>query len=281
MRFNKIVLSVLLLQLVITASAFEKSWVLGLRADFGGSLTVPSIPLVDLKQLNPAATNMTGMLSPLVMGGQLTVGYIFDTNELFPAIPEDSVFSGIGLHGYLGFGQGNTSQKISALVGSDPIEIFMVVDFEPILNFGVEGEAYFFNNRFSVGLGLGTKMIADMTPQYLVYSTDPKLSQIDTEVGTIIVSPDMMTKMNAFAFSSKLDLAYHVPILPTTELILGFFTQFNVYQPKYLTVPPSLIEVAEEAAALAGTEFNIDRPFPDYWLNSLDFGATLGFLFRL
>ncbi len=277
---KKTVLVLLLCTVVFSASAFDKGWVLGLRADFGGALTLPSIPLEDLKKLNPLAEGMYGGLSNLLMGGQVSVGYIFDTNELFPGLEKDSAFSGIGVNAYLGFGQGNASQKISAVVdGTDPpqpLDIFIVVDYLPVISFGVEADALFFDNRFSVGLGLGAKMIADFTPEYLAYATDNIFASgnSSSEVGTIIVSEEMMTQMNAFMLSTKVEVGYHVPLMPTTELVLGFFTQFNLYKPKYLTVPASL-------AAMGGLDPSKLLPSPNFWLNTLDFGVNLGFLIRL
>ncbi len=277
---KKIILTVLICNIVVGAFAFDKGWTLGLRADFGGSLTLPSIPQEDLLKLNPLAKSMTGGLSNLLTGAQVSLGYIFDSNELFPGLNDSSAFSGVGVNAYLGFGQGNATEKISAVVeGTDPpqpLDIFIVVDYLPVISFGVEGEALFFKNRFSVGLGLGAKMIADMTPEYLAYATDNIFANgnSSSEVGTIIVTEEMMTKMNAFMFSTKLDLGYHVPILPTTELVLGFFTQFNLYKPKYLTVPASL-------ASMGGLDPSTPLASPNFWLNSLDFGVNLGFLFKL
>ncbi len=284
LKFKKIVFAVLLLNVVFFTFAFEKGPVLGLNANFSGSVTLPSIPLEDLHKLNPLATNMAGFISPMLSGGQVTVGYIFDSQDWFPSLTDNSVLSGFGLYGYLGVGQGNTSQKITAQVspGGGSFDIFMIVNFLPTINFGAEFEVLLFENRFSVGLGLGTRAIVDMSPSYLVYSTKPDV--VGTEVGEIIINPDMMLKMNAFAFTTKLDLAYHVPILPTTELVLGVYTQFNAYKPKYLTVPPSLLEMATAGMTTEQKDQfykDITSPFPNYWLNSLDFGLTIGLMFVL
>lgn len=284
LKLKKVFLAVLLINVVFFAHAFEKGPVLGVNANFSGSVTLPSIPLEDLHKLNPLATNMGGFISPMLLGSQVNVGYIFDAQDWFPSLSDDSVLSGFGIHGYLGFGQGNTSQKITAQVapGGDSFDIFMIVNFLPTINFGAEFEVLMFENRFSVGLGLGSRAIVDMSPSYLVYSTKPDV--VGTEVGEIIINPDMMLKMNAFALTAKLDLAYHVPILPTTELVLGVFGQFNAYKPKYLTVPPSLLEMATTGMTDAEKEqFNkdINSPFPNYWLNSLDFGLTVGLMFAL
>ncbi len=274
---KKMLFILLLSTIVFSASAFEKGWVLDLRADFSGSLTLPSIPLEDLKELNPLAKDMTGSLSSMLVGGQVAVGYIFDSKDIFPVLKEDSVFSGMAVKGYLAFGQGNTSQKIIAEDEDtgEALDIFIVVDYLPIINLGVETEALFFDNRLSIGLGVGARMIADFVPSYLAYSTSPIFAgDLTSEVGEIIVSEEMINSMNAFAFSSKLDLAYNIPLMPTTELVLGLFTQFNLYKPMALTVPASLAE-------MGGLDSSKPLPSPNYWLNSLDFGATLGFLVKL
>lgn len=275
-KMKRILILIVLLNTVFVASAFEKGWTLGLKADVGGSFTLPSIPIESLKVLNPMASKMSGFLSAMLLGGQATVGYIFDSQDWIPSLAEDSVLSGFAVNGYLGIGQGSTCQKISADVSGEALDIYMIVNFLPTLNLGAEFEVLMFENRFSVGIGLGTKAILDMSPAYLVYSTAPDV--IKTEVGEVIVPPEMMLKMNAFGFSANLNVGYSVPILPTTELVLGGYFQFNAYKPKYLTVPPSLKKMAIDNGA---TEEALNAPFPKYWLNSLDFGINCGLMFRL
>ncbi len=272
--FKRFFLVIILLNFTLLLSAFDKGWTLGLQADVGGSYTMPSIPLEDLQILNPMAKKMTGMLSAMLMGGELSVGYIFDSQDWIPTLSKDSVVSGFAINGYVGMGQGSTVQKITAEATGVEFDIFMVVDFLPTVNAGAEFEVLLFENRFSVGLGLGTKAILDMTPAYLVYAS----AVLDTEVGEIIVPPDLMMKMNPFAFSANLNLGYNVPILPTTELVLGAYAQFNLFKPKYLTVPASLLDMAVTNGA---DPEKLRSPFPNYWLNSLDFGVNIGFLFRL
>ncbi len=282
--YKKALLVALLFTAISSVHSFEKGWVFGLRADFGGALTLPSISETTLKYMNPLATGMSGFLSGLLIGGEASAGYIFTSSELFD-IPTDHAFSGIGVHGYLGVGMGNVSQKISAEQNGQPLDIFIVVDYTPVVNFGVKGHALFFDNRLSVGLGLGGKAVLDYTPQYLVYSTVPSI--IPTEIGTVIVPDDLLTKMNPLSFSSRLEVNYAIPILPTTEFMMGFYTQFNIFSPGYLTVPPSLeaiaqsnrpgiVEQGEDAPLL-----DFKQPFDDYFINSLDFGINIGIALKI
>lgn len=257
-----------------TLFSFDSGAHLQLRSDFTGALTLPSISEESLHYLNKRATEMSGIASNLLMGGEVEVGYIFRSDDFF-GLREDNPFSGIGTFLYIGFSQGNTSQKITAEENGEAFDIFISVDFLPVVNFGFTGKAYFFDNRMAVGTSLGARMIADTNPEYLCYSTDPET--IPTEVGTIIVTEDMMKKMNPFMFSAKLFTEYNIEILPTTELVLGLFARYNVYRPKYLTVPPSLLKMAEGD----NPDFDINKAHPDYWINSLDFGVTMGLAFKL
>ena len=215
---------------------------------------------------------MTGMTSSLLISGEMEGGYVFDSNRFF-GLRQGHPFSALGVFAYIGVGQGNTSQKVSANVSGTALDTFMVVDFTPVIDFGLSAKAYFFKNRLALGVGLGGRMIADMSPDYLVYSTDP--NAVPTEVGQIIVTEDMMKKMNPFMFSMKGTVEYNISLIKTTDIVLGWYTRYNLYQPKYLTAPKKLADIA---AANGG---DITQPFPDYWLNSLDFGVNLGFAFKL
>ena len=110
-------------------------------------------------------------------------------------------------------------------------------------------------------------MIADMSPAYLYYFSDPNMK---SGVGEIIVTEDMMKKMNPLMFSVKGTLEYNIPVLDTTDVVLGWYTRYNIYRPKYLTAPAKLAQSAD-----------LSKPVLDYWLNSLDFGINFGFAFKL
>ncbi len=268
------VLLILLFFSAVNLTAFESGFHLQLRSDFAGTLTIPEISDESLVYLNQRATAMDGFTSNILMGGEVEVGYIFRSHDFFN-LSEEAKFSGIGLFLYLGFSQGNTTQKISVEENGEEFDIFISVDFLPVVNFGITGKAYFFNNRLAVGLSAGGRMIADMSPEYLCYSTDPDI--IATEIGQIIVTEDMMDKMNPFMFSSKFLIEYNIHVLPSAELVLGAFARYNIYRPKYLTVPPTLLDMA----VADNPDFDINKKHPDYWINSLDFGVTMGLAFKL
>ncbi|MCI6663066.1 MAG: hypothetical protein MSL09_02465, partial [Spirochaetia bacterium] len=73
---NIAVVLMTLLLVLGNASAFEQGWVLNMKANVGGSLTVPSISDSDLAYLG--ANKMEGTLG-FVPGGKAEVGYIFDS----------------------------------------------------------------------------------------------------------------------------------------------------------------------------------------------------------
>lgn len=247
-------------------AAFEAGPLLYLRADFGGALTTPFISDKSLKKLNTKAEKMSGMMSGLLMSGEIEGGYVFSSNRFF-GLPENHPFSGIGTFACLGVGQGNSAQKITANTGTGKVDTFVSINFMPVVNFGVAAKAYFFGNRFALGLGIGGRMIADTRPSYLYYFSDPNLS---SEVGEIVITEQMMKKMNPLMASIKVLLEYNIPVLGTTDIVMGWYTRYNFYRPKYLTAPGKL-----------ATQADLSSPVFDYWLNSLDFGVNIGLAFKL
>jgi hypothetical protein len=118
-------------------------------------------------------------------------------------------------------------------------------------------------------------MITDMSPEYLSCSTMPDL--ISTEIGRLIITEEMKEQMNPFMISAKFLMEYNIHILPTTEFVLGAYIRYSFYKPGYLTIPPSLLEMALDD----NPAFDINREHPDYWINSLDFGVSIGLAFKL
>ncbi len=274
---KKIMLGIFIVNMVACAFSFEKGWVFGLQADFGGTLSLPDVSEETLKYLNPLATEMSGFLSGLLIGGEASLGYIFDSSDLF-GLPENHSFSGIDVQSYVGVGMGNMSQKTSAVQNGQPIDVFVVVDYTPVVSFGLKTHALFFNNRFSVGVGVGGKALLDYTPQYLLYSSEPGI--IGTEIGTVVVPDELLLKMNPLAFSTRLEIGYSIPILSTTEFLIGFYSQLNLYKPGYLTLPPSLEDLAQ-SNAVPPNSLDFSQEFPDYWLNSFDFGVQIGIALKV
>ena len=266
MKNVKPILCILVFMCAFPLVAFHGGPLLYLRADFGGGITLPSISDKSLKKFNKDAVKMSGMMSALLMSGEVEGGYVFDSNRFF-GLRKKHPFSALGTFVFLGVGQGNSSQKITANTGTTTLDTFVIVDFMPVVNFGASTKAYFFNNRLGIGAGFGGRMIADMSPAYLYYFSDPNMK---SGVGEIIVTEDMMKKMNPLMFSVKGTLEYNIPVLDTTDVVLGWYTRYNIYRPKYLTAPAKLAQSAD-----------LSKPVLDYWLNSLDFGINFGFAFKL
>ena len=127
-------------------------------------------------------------------------------------------------------------------------------------------------------------MIADTTPSYEQYDDKDALG---AEVGTIIVDEWMMKNMNPLMGSFEMLVEYNIPILPTMELILGGYTQFNIFKPKYITMPPKLQESAQQDADKKFEEgkrsepLDLRKPIDSYFINSFDFGLTIALGFKL
>ena len=263
-----------------TTSAFEQGWVLNMKANVGGSLTIPSISDADLAYLG--ANKMEGTLG-FVAAGKAEVGYIFDSPTYFN-LPSDHVFSGVGAFGYIGVGEGFAGQISGTEVSGEQVNVYMNIHYTPVISLGATGKAYFFHNRLAVGLSAGMKMIADTTPSYEQYDDKDALG---AEVGTIIVDEWMMKNMNPFTASFELLVEYNVPILPTMELILGGYTQFNIFKPKYITMPPKLQDSAIQDAEKQFEEgkrsepLDLRKPIDSYFINSFDFGLTIALGFKL
>lgn len=272
---------------LINLSAFEKGWVLNMKGNAGGSLTIPSISDGDLAYLG--ANKMEGTLG-FVAGGLVEVGYIFDSPTFFK-LPEDHWFSGVGAFGHIGVGQGFAGQISGKEVEGEQVNVYMNIHYTPVISLGATGKAYFFDNRLAVGLGIGTKIIADTTPEYEQYA-DKVVEGLEAQVGTIIVDEWMMKNMNPFMASFDFLVEYNVPILPTMELILGGYCEFNIFKPKYITMPPGLVELAkgqvdkeikdaQDKGETPREPLDLRKPIDSYFINSFDFGITIALGFKL
>lgn len=284
-RFDvkKFILIVALALVCLTnAAAFDDGWVLNMKANVGGSLTIPSISDSDLAYLG--ASKMEGTLG-FVPAGKAEVGYIFDSARWFH-LPDDHIFSGVGAFGYIGVGEGFAGQISGKEVGGEDVNVYMNIHYTPVISLGATGKAYFFNNRLAVGLSVGMKMVADTTPEYEMYA-DKEVEGLESQVGTIIVDDWMMKNMNPLMASFDLLLEYNIPILPTMELILGGYTQFSIFKPKYITMPPKLAELAVGDAekqfkdGKRSEPLDLRKPIDSYFINSFDFGLTIALGFKL
>ena len=256
--------------------AFDSGWILNMRANVGGSLTTPFISDADLNRLT--ANKMEGMTS-FIGAGTAEVGYIFD-NVTYFNLPKDNVFSGMGLFGRVGISQGYSGQISGTEVDGQQIDMFVNVYYTPIITLGASTKAYFFDNRLAVGVGLGAKMIADTAPRYEYYSTDP--NAVRAQVGTLIVDDWMKKIMNPFMVSTDIFAEYNVKILPTTELILGGYIGYDIYKPKYITMPDEILKLLDgNSDKIFGHPFDRTKPMDSYFINAFNFGLTFALGFRL
>jgi len=266
----------------LNVHAHDGGFVLNLKVNFSGTQTLPSISQADLDIMG--ATYMKGGMG-FIIDGEAEVGYIFDAEEYFNVLG-DSVFSGMGAFVTIGVGQGHSGQKSGTTLpatGEKPAEVvdlFMNVQYTPVISFSLGTKVYLFKNRMAVGLNVGGKMIADMAPSFEYY-TAQLVEGVDAllpTVGTIIVTDDMMKKMNPFMISLKANIEYYQPIVERMELILGGYASYNFYAPGYITMPSALANLASQNKP----PFNpANTPLKSFRIDSLDFGLTLGLSFKV
>ena len=277
---NRKFLVVMLFMITSILYSFEEGFIWGLRANFNGSLTLPSISQEDLDKMG--AASMKGAVG-YTMDGEAELGYLFGAERWFGKEKSDfSKFSGMSLYVSIGVGTGFSGMVSGNTIGGATVNVFMNVNYKPVISFGIVSKLYLLESRMAIGLQLGGKLIADTSPEYLAYSdSDSTFASLAPpvtlpEMGELIVTDFMKKNMNPVMFSLKLMLEYNQPINDRVEVVLGIYTRFNIYKPKYITMPTSLLGVIQGIRP----SFTAETPMPTYYINSLDFGLTLGLQFR-
>lgn len=277
---NRKFLVVMLFMITSILYSFEEGFIWGLRANFNGSLTLPSISQEDLNKMG--AAYMKGAVG-YTMDGEAELGYLFGAERWFGKEKSDfSKFSGMSLYVSIGVGTGFSGMVSGNTIGGATVNVFMNVNYKPVISFGIGSKLYLLESRMAIGLQLGGKLIADTSPEYLAYSdSDSTFASLTPpvklpEMGELIVTDFMKKNMNPVMFSIKLMLEYNQPINDRVEVVLGIYTRFNIYKPKYITMPTSLLGVIQGIRP----NFTAETPMPTYYINSLDFGLTLGLQFR-
>lgn len=277
---NRKFLVVMLFMITSILYSFEEGFIWGLRANFNGSLTLPSISQEDLDKMG--AASMKGAVG-YTMDGEAELGYLFGAERWFGKEKSDfSKFSGMSLYVSIGVGTGFSGMVSGNTIGGATVNVFMNVNYKPVISFGIGSKLYLLESRMAIGLQLGGKLIADTSPEYLAYSdSDSTFASLTPsvtlpEMGELIVTDFMKKNMNPVMFSLKLMLEYNQPINDRVEVVLGIYTRFNIYKPKYITMPTSLLGVIQGIRP----SFTAETPMPTYYINSLDFGLTLGLQFR-
>lgn len=276
---NKRILAIIvLITISINLHGFDEGFIWSLKANFNESLTIPSINNSDLDKMG--ASFLKGSMG-FTMDGEAELGYLFGVDRWFGGKKSDfSKFSGMSLYASIGVGSGFSGMISGGTYSGVSPQIFINVNYSPIITFGIGSKLYLLESRLALGLQLGGKIIADTSPEYLAYS-DMELKIDGTsinfpEIGEIVVTDFMMKNMNPVMFSIKLMLEYNQPISERVEVILGIYSRFNIYKPKYITMPNSLMTLLQGVRP----DFTAETPLPSFYLNSFDFGLTLGLQFK-
>ena len=275
---NRKFLVVMLFMITSILYSFEEGFIWGLRANFNGSLTLPSISQEDLNKMG--ASFVKGSVG-YTMDGEAELGYLFGAERWFGKEKSDfSKFSGMSLYFSIGVGSGFSGMVSGGTYSNVSPTLFININYAPVISFGIGSKLYLLESRMAIGLQLGGKLIADTSPEYLAYS-DQAINLGDIkfpEMGEIVVTDFMKKNMNPIMFSLKLMLEYNQPINDRVEVVLGIYTRFNIYKPKYITMPDSLLKLIKNGANKPN--FSAETPMPSFYLNSFDFGLTLGLQFR-
>ena len=288
---NKIFFVIMFTAGGFAAFSFEEGFTLGLRANFSGSYTNPSLNEADKGYLG--ASFMRGMVG-FIMNGEAELTYIFDSKRYFH-YTDNSIFGGLGLAFNLGVGQGFSGQisgQYNGIVGKD-IEVYCRVYMTPVITFGTTVKAMLFKNRLVIGLGIGGKLLADPQPTYELYTnlTDEEADTLYNngngpdfypETGTLYVPSAMMRKMNPLGFVFKTLIDYNVPLIEKMSVTMGSYVSYTIYKPRYVSLPKKIAKASVENGKLNGVDVNFERdPIKSFFMNSFDFGISLGLLFKI
>lgn len=277
MKQNKKIVSLVLVIFILFGKAFalENGFIWAMRANFNGAATLPSISKGDLERLG--AAYMKGGIG-YSMDGEAEIGYLFGSKRWFNMAAD--TFSGMSLYGTIGVGNGYTGEIAGNTIEGVTANVYINLYYTPIVSLGVGTKAYFLNGRLACGLWLGTKLVADLDPEYIAYSDEDSLNKV-LGPGYIIVDDFMIKHMNPCSFSTKMVVEYNQPLLEHIETTIGGYFRFNLWKPGYITMPPVLMNAMNDALEKNGKpKFDTTTPLKSFFLNSLDFGLSLGVIFK-
>lgn len=306
---KKSIFLIIFVCLGLSAFSFEEGFTLGLRANFSGSYTDPHINEADMKYLG--ADFMRGMVG-FIVNGDAELTYIFDSVRYFNYANND-IFGGLGLAFNLGVGQGFSGQISGTKNMSFPvpgggsyekdIEVYCRVYMTPVLTFGTSLKTMLLKNRLVLGFGLGGKLLMDPHPTYELYTNlndaelahmiqpkpnpnpgQPNINGPDfyPETGTLYIPESMMKKMNPLSLLLKLSIEYNQPIISTMGLTAGGYLSYSVYKPGHVALPKKVEDAAIGNGLMHGVSVNFVRdPIKSFFMNNLDFGISLGLLFKV
>jgi len=288
---KKTVAAVLLAAVVVHAYAFNSGFTLGLKANLTGSLTMPHITKADMDYLG--GDGMRGSLG-YITTGEADLTYIFDSIRYF-YLQDNSIFGGLGWGCAFGLGQGFSGQ-ISGQYNDtlkQKIDVFCRVHMTPVLTLTSGVRSYFLRNRLALGFNTGIRMPLDPQPIYELYTnlTPEQVEKLkkegldfSSETGTLLITQEQMKKINPVGFTFKGFIEYNQPFLSNMEIVLGGFLAYTIYKPKYVTMPQKLIDAAKAGGKLKNPPVEVDvvnHPINSFYMNSLDFGVTVGLTFKV
>lgn len=291
MKRKILLLSIIVVALAGHIYAFDGGFTLGLKAVFSGSYTDPHIGQQDKEYLG--AQFMRGMVG-FVISGEAELTYIFDAKRYFNH-QTNNVFSGLGLAFNLGVGQGFSGQisgQYNALINKN-IEVYCRVYMTPIVTFGTSVKAMLFKNRLAIGFGVGGRMLADPQPTYELYTnlTDEETKILNDngggpdfypETGTLYIPESMMRKMNPLGLVLKTSIEYNQPVISRMDITIGAYASYSIYKPGYVALPKKIAKAAIENGKNRGVDVNFERDkLKSFYMNNLDFGISLGLLFKV
>ena len=251
--------------------SFEEGFIWGLKANVNGTATLPTISDEDLNKIG--AAYMKGAVGYTV-DGEAELGYLFGSKKWFNGMEADKL-SGMSVFVSLGVGSGYAGQIAGNTFEGNTVNMYINVNYAPVISFGAGTKAYFYNSKLALGIHVGGKMIADLSPEYLAYADDTTVPGLP-DIGEIIVTDFMIKNMNPLMASLKLMLEYNQPVNENVEVTLGVFMRYNIYTPKYITMPESLLTLLQSVRP----DFTVETPLPSYYINSIDFGLSLGLSFK-
>ena len=288
---KKTVAVVLLATVVVHLYAFNSGFTLGLKANLTGSLTDPWINKKDMDYLG--GDGMKGTLG-YVTTGEADLTYIFDSIRYF-RMQDNSIFGGMGWSFALGLGQGFSGQisgQYNAQLNDGKgkkIDVFCRIHMTPVITLTTGGRSYFLRNRLAVGFNTGIRMPLDPQPIYELYTnlSPEEVKKLKTatggnvdfsnETGTLLISQELMKKINPVGFIFKGFIEYNQPFLSNMEIVFGGFLSYTIYKPKYITMPQKLVN----AAKYNNPSVDFDKPINSFYMNSFDFGITIGLTFKV
>ncbi|WP_295156370.1 hypothetical protein [uncultured Brachyspira sp.] len=267
--------------------SFTNGFVWALKFNFNGSATIPSIKQEDLNKMG--IEYFKGAVG-YSLNGELELGYLFGSERWFNM--DNRKFSGMSLFGYLGVGTGYLGQGFRGTFSDnkdDKANIFVNINYAPVLDFGIGTKVHLLEDKLVLGLSIGGKFIIDSSPESYIYSDNPGAVETGTanhpngKVTLPILSEVIMSKyinqsFNRLMLSVKFTIEYNQILSEKVSLLLGLYTRFNVYNPKYLVMTKDIEKIIQSYTG--GKDFTLETKLPSYFVNSLDFGVSIGFAFN-